>query len=109
MKQLSYSQLAQARENSTSAVSIYQCNDGETVQVFLKIANVSASPALLRIFHDDDGTTYDQSTALIYDLKIMPGELLEVDHIFVNDSSGNVAYRSSVANALTATVYGVVR
>jgi hypothetical protein len=109
MKQLIYSQLGQYRENSTNPVSIYSPDAGQTAQLFLKIANVSGSPALVRLFHDENGTTYDQSTALIYDLKIMPGEILEVDHIFINDSTGNVAYRSSVANALTATVYGVVR
>jgi hypothetical protein len=106
---IDYTQLAQARENSTSAVSIYQSNVGETVQVFIKVANVSDASANVSVYHDQNGTTYDQSTALVYNLKLVPGELLEVDHIFVNNPSGHIAYQSSVANALTATVYGVVR
>ena len=106
---IDYTQLAQARENSTSAVSIYQSATGETVQIFIKIANVSSSVASARVFHDQNGTTYDQSTALVYDFKLRPGDILEIDHIFVNNPSGHIAYRSSVANALTATVYGVVR
>jgi hypothetical protein len=106
---IDYTQLAQQRENSTAAVSIYQSSVAQTVQLFMKFANVSSAPAKLRVFHDQNGSTYDQSTAIIYDLKLLPGEFMEVDHVFVNNPSGNVAYRSSVANALTATVYGVVR
>lgn len=106
---IDYTQLAQARENSTNAVSVYQSNVGETVQLFIKVVNVVSEIAYVRIFHHQAGSTYDQSTALIYDRKINPGDLFELDHVFVNNPSGNIAYRSSVANALTITVYGVVR
>lgn len=104
-----YTQLTQYRVANTSPLSIYQSGPAETVQIFAKFANVSSTPAFLSIFHDQNGSTYDQSTALVYDLKIMPGELFELDHVFVNNASGNLAYRSSVASAITATVYGVVR
>jgi hypothetical protein len=104
-----YTQLSQNRVANTSPLSIYQSGVSETVQIFVKICNVSSGSAFVRVFHDQNGSTYDQSTAIIYDLKLSAGELLELDHIFVNNPSGNVAYRSSVANALTATVYGVVR
>ena len=106
---IAYSQLAQARENSTNAVSIYSPGAGETVQAFLKIANNTAAVAAVRVFHDDDGTTYDETTALLWDIDIEPGQFLEIDKVFMNNSAGNLAYRSSVANALTATVYGVVK
>ena len=106
---IAYSQLAQARENSTNAVSIYSPGAGETVQAFIKIANNTAAIAAVRIFHDDDGTTYDETTALAWDIDIDPGQILEIDKIFMNNSSGNIAYRTSVANALTATVFGVVK
>lgn len=106
---VSYTQLAQAREATTNAVSIYQSGVSETVQIFAKFANVSSAPALLRVFHDQTGTTYDQSTALLYDFKLLPGDIFELDHVFINNPSGNLAYRSSVASAITATVYGVVR
>lgn len=106
---IDYTQLSQSRVTNTSPLSIYQSSISQTVQLFIKIANVSSGPAFLRVFHDQNGSTYDQDTAIVYDLKLNPGELLELDHIFVNNPSGNIAYRSSVASALTATVYGVVR
>lgn len=106
---IDYTQLAQVRASTTANTGLYSSGTGETVQIFIKIANVVTSSALVRVFHDQNGSTYDQSTALVYDLKILPGQVLELNHIFVNNPSGNIAYRSSVANALTATVYGVVR
>jgi hypothetical protein len=106
---IEYSQLAQARENSTDAVSIYSPGSGETVQIFLKIANTTTSVAAVRIFHDEDGSTYDESTSIAWDVNINPGQLFEVDKIFMETAAGNLAYRSDTANALTATVYGIVK
>lgn len=106
---ITYTQLAQARENSTSAVSLYQCNAGETTQIFGKFVNVSSTMALLRVFHDQAAAVYDETTALVWDFKLLPGELFELNHVFLNNPSGNLAYRTSVANAITATIYGVVR
>lgn len=103
---LRYQQYDQVRENSTNPVAVFAlATNMRQAQLYLKIANTSNQSALVRLFHDDDGTTYDESTAIVWDLKIVPGEILEVDHLFVNNSSGRVAYRSSVANALTATIY----
>jgi len=106
---LAYSQLAQVRENSTNAVSIYSPGSGETVQVFLKITNVITSTVAVRVFHDEDGSTYDEGTTIAWDINIEPGSFLEIDKIFMETAAGNLAYRSAVANALTATVYGIVK
>lgn len=106
---ISYLQYDQIRENSTSATAIFVLNAAmRQAQLYLKIANVTNQSALVSVYHDNSGSTYDESTAIIWDLKITPGEFLEVDHLFVNNSSGRVAYQSSVANALTATVYAIV-
>ena len=106
---IEYSQLAQARENSTNAVSIYSTSVGETVQVFLKISNSTTSTVKARVFHDNDGTTYDETTQIAWDVDIMAGSFLEIDKVFMNNENGNLAYRSSVANALNATVYGIIK
>lgn len=109
MKLLSYTQLAQHRENSTNPVSIYQCNSGETVQGFLKICNLTDDLVTIRVFHDLNGSTYNESTALVWDLILCEGQMFEIDHIFINESSGNLAYRTDTANAVNATLYGIVR
>jgi len=106
---ITYSQLAQVRENSINAVSVYSSGSGETVQVFMKIANTTSASRYVRVFHDNDGTTYDETTSLLWDIEIEAGQFYEIDKIFMDNPSGNLAYRSDVANALTATVYGIVK
>lgn len=110
---VAFKQLAQARENSTNAVSVYSPASGETVIIpagGITILNQSGAAATVRLFVDDDGTTYDQSTALIYDMSCPPGIPVHFGGIInMNDSTGNLAYRSSVANALTITVNGAVK
>jgi hypothetical protein len=106
---IEYSQLAQSRLTNTTATSIYSPSSGETVQIFIKIVNTTSSAVAVRVFHDADGTTYDQTTALVWDTSIEPGEFLEIDKIFMSSSSGNLAYRTATGSALTATVYGIVK
>lgn len=100
--------LAQARENSTSAVSLFSPSDGK--QYFLnelKVCNVSGAAVNYRIFLDADGTTYDQTTALYYDIQLQAGQ---TDEIVLNlplySSSGNLAIYNSVANAINFTLHG---
>jgi hypothetical protein len=60
-----------------------------------------------RIFADDDGTTYDESTALFWDVTIEGNTTVELDTFMALDgSAGNLAVRTSVANALTFTAFG---
>ena len=101
-------QLAQARENSTNAVSVY--SPGSNITTIVKtifLANTSGAAATFRLFVDDDGTTYDESTAIAYDVELLGGQMLELDvFIAMDDTNGNFAYRSSVANAITITLFG---
>lgn len=101
-------QLGQARENSTNAVSVY--SPGTNITAIIKtivIANTSGNDATFRLFQDDDGTTYDESTALFWDIPIPTNTTIQLDGFYpMNDSLGNFAYRSNVANALTITLSG---
>ena len=102
-------QLGQARENSTNAVSVYSPGASTTAIIkSITVCNQSGASATFRIFLDDDGTTYDQSTALYYDVAISADAVVQIDTYWpMNDANGNLAYRSSVANAITITVFGV--
>jgi hypothetical protein len=101
-------QLGQARENSTNAVSVY--SPGASTTAIVKgifVCNQSGADAQVRVFVDDDGTTYDESTAIIWDITVPADSVLDIDtFVAMNDANGNLAYRSSVANALTITVFG---
>jgi len=102
------SQLGQARENSTNAVSVYSPAASTTAIIkTIILANTSGADATFRLFCDDDGTTYTEVTALAWDVDILADEMIEIQtFIAMNDAGGNFAYRSSVANAITITLFG---
>jgi len=100
-------QLAQSRPSDTAAASIYTPGDG--VQAVVKtiiICNQSAGAAAFDIFHDDDGTTFDETTQL-YDAETLTASTTRVlsDELYV-DSSGNIGVRSDTTSAITFTLYG---
>lgn len=101
-------QLGQARENSTNAVSVYSPDPSVTAIIkSVVICNQTATDETFRLFVDDDGTTYSQSTALFYDVPIEANTTIELQVYWtMNNSSGNIAYRSSTANSITITVFG---
>jgi hypothetical protein len=106
-------QLGQALPADTNAVSIYSPGvDVETRIHCIVVCNVGGTPAF-RIFHDEDGTTYSTATALYYDVALTANEtqvLTFGDHdtggLWMGNSAGNLAVRSSVASEICFTVYG---
>ncbi len=101
-----YSQVGQTRENSTNAVSVYSpAASTQTIIRSIVVVNTTASAVTVRIFLDDNGTTYDETTAIAWNVNIPGNSAWDREVTFcMNDSAGNLAYRSSVANALTITV-----
>jgi hypothetical protein len=101
-------QLGQLRPANTNAASIYTPGAGVTVIIRnITVANTSAAQALFRIFCHNTGSTYDQGTALFYDVPIQKYSTMQVTaYMAMNNSSGNLAVQTSVANALTFTVFG---
>ena len=101
-------QLGQVRPANTSAASLYSPGTGVTAIVkSVWICNTSSSMVTFRIFVDDDGTTYDETTALFWDVSISGNTTVELNTFMaLNNASGNLAIRASVASALTFTAFG---
>lgn len=103
-------QLAQLRPSDTDTVVILNPIDKSRVIVYtVNIANTTASGATLSLFHDKDGTTFNESTALLFDFTIPANETLK---LFYEDGIGltsqdNLAIRAGTANAITVTLYGI--
>ena len=104
-----FKQLGQARVASTNAVSVYSPPASTTTIIkTIVLANTSGADATYRLFCDDDGTTYSEVTALAWDVLIPADTVIQIDASYnMNDSSGNFAYRSSVASAITITLFGL--
>lgn len=101
-------QLGQLRPADTNAASVYAPADGVQAKVAqIIICNTTGGAAAYRIFHDDDGSTYDQTTALFYDVSLAANtsEVLDME-IEMTASGGNLAVRTDTNDALTFTVYG---
>lgn len=101
-------QLAQAKPTNASATSIYSPADGVSAEIIhIIVANTTTSAVTFRMFHDEDGTTYTQDTALFYDVSIAANHTVQYDvKIYMVDPNGNLAFRTATASALTVTLYG---
>ena len=101
-------QLGQARENSTDPVSVYSPAASVTAIIStIKICNNTGVARTFSLFLDDDGTTYDESTALYFNSPLTPNQILTVnDFMAMNNPDGNLAYSVSLANAVTISVFG---
>lgn len=105
-------QLGQLRPANTTAASLYSPGSNMDVHITLLIVcNTTGSAATFRLFHDEDGTTYDATTALYYDKSVSNGDVVVISYndnngIWMGNSSGNLAVRTDTGNALTFTVYG---
>lgn len=103
--------LAQSRPSGTSAASIYSPPDNFYALVYsIVIANVTGSAANASVFLDPDGTTYDQTTALLY-AKSIPAndsEFIELTVGLEIDAAANIAVQTGTGDALTFTLMGRV-
>lgn len=108
MTTLQEKQLGQVRPASTSATSLYSPGAGVTgIVKAIYVCNTTSANVKFSIFADDDGTTYDQTTALFWEVSIPGNSSVELDtFIAINNSSGNIAVGTDTANALTFTAFG---
>jgi hypothetical protein len=63
-----------------------------------------------REHHDFDGTTYDTSTAIAYQVPLAVGEMhtIEIPGLRNDDGLGNFAVQTDTASTITFTLYGTI-
>jgi len=101
--------LGQSRPADLNPVAIYTPPTGRIGIIrHILICNTSGASATYRLFLDSDGTTYDESTALFWDITVAANTTIAtVAQAWDLRNPGNLAVRSSVASALTFTVFGI--
>lgn len=103
-------QLAQTRPSGTSAVSALAGLYRKDITVYrIVVSNTSAASANYSIYHDADAATFDQTTALMYTIPLGSGatEMIDFDTGgVVVRQPGHIGVQTSVASALTFTLYG---
>ena len=102
-------QIAQSRPSGTSATSVYTASM-RTEITRIVVANTTGSAANYSLYHDDDGSTFDQTTALYYTVSLAANTSVELigaaAGLFVS-KSGQIAVQTGTGSALTFTIYGV--
>ena len=103
-------QLGQKRENSTIAVLVYSPGHGRTGKVTsITFCNTSSASARAYLFIDNDGEVYDESTALFWNIRVDGNSTVQFTNqkgFILNGSNASLAYKTSIANAITITVDG---
>lgn len=102
-------QLGQATPPSANtAVSIYSPPaNTQATNITLIVTNVSGADRTFRVFQDDNGTTYDVTTALYYNYPILADQTLVLLIPPMSVDAGNLAASSSANSAVTFTASGI--
>ena len=101
-------QLGQVRAiTAGTPVSIYSPPaDVEASDLILTLCNQTTNAVNYRVFQDDNGTTYDQTTALHYDVSLPANSTIRLQIGPMSNSSGNLAVDVGTTNAITFTLHG---
>ncbi len=103
-------ELGQLRPANTTAASLFTPSTGQQgIVTTLVIVNVDSSSHDFRIFVDQDGTTYDQTTALYYDEALAATTTLLLSELSIPVANGgNIAVRSDTGSMFNFTAYGFI-
>lgn len=104
------SQLVQSRPSGTTATSVYTASLATEISLIV-VCNTTASNSDFSLYHDDDGSTFDQTSALFYAVPVAGNTTVTISSDSIGAglqvaASGQIAVQTSVANALTFTIYG---
>jgi len=108
-----YKQIAQARPSGTATGVLYTPGTNKTAKVTaIFLANTTGTAAVFSIYHDKDGSTFDETTALYFAQSLAANTTLLIQFssefgIFMNDSAGNMGFRQGTSEAITVTLYGI--
>ncbi len=99
-------QLAQG-EVANSATSVYGGpGSGTAVIKQIVISNHESAAGTFSLWHDDDGTTYNDTTNLVEDAPIGANSMVVMDVFWPINAAGNLAAKADAVNKLTITLYG---
>lgn len=104
-------QLAQSRPAGTSAVSLFTASIVTEI-TSLCICNTTGSASKFSVYHDDDGSTFDETTALHWTQTIPADSTVYISSNsvgagFMVKASGQIGVQTDTGSALTFTLYGI--
>lgn len=105
------SQLGQLRPANVAANNAYTA-DIETEITLVMICNTTGVDRRFSIYHDDDGTTFTDDTALYRNELVQANGTVVIELMHAGGGisvaeGGSVAVQSDLASALNFTLYGI--
>lgn len=105
--------LAQSRPGTTTAATLFTATLRTEIKKMV-VCNTGAGTGAYSIYHDDDGTTYDQTTALFYSKSLAANT---TDVINAEDyaggisvsAGGSIGIQTATASAMTFSFYGTTQ
>ena len=103
--------LAQSRPSGTSAVTAYtKVTRRLTTITHILICNTTGSAANASVYYDADGTTYDETTAIVFDTPIPANDQMVIEVPWTMDQTGaTVGIKTGTGSALTFSIFGLTR
>jgi|TARA_R110000803_G_scaffold54828_1_gene111647 hypothetical protein len=105
-------QLGQLRPANTNAASVFTPTETKEYRIYsIHIANVGTEASNASIYHDANGSTYNQTTAIMYGTAVPVGGTVIIElPLGIGDYqvAGNIGVQSSVASTLNFTIYGEI-
>ena len=106
-------QLAQLRPPNTAAMTIVSKPAKSTILIkSIFIANTTNAVSNISLFLDQNGTTYNQTTALLYNVAVSAYTTVALDYspggipIGADLTAGSLGVQIDVANAITFSIFG---
>ena len=106
-------QIGQLRPTSADAEVLFNPTENKPYTIdLINVVNTSSTQTIeVSIFHDADGTDYDEDTTVLWKCEVAPKGVLQFEPekgISDYQKIGNIAVQSSLANTATFTAYGTI-
>jgi hypothetical protein len=102
--------LGQLRPANTTAAAVYtKAQDSKVWLDRLFICNTTGIDATCRVFVDEDGSTYDETTAIAFDKVVPLDDYITINFdgkAYLDTTSGTVGVATGTNDALTFTLFG---
>jgi hypothetical protein len=100
--------LGQLRPADTTAAAIYtKAQDSKVWLDKMYVCNTTGSTATFKLCIDEDGSTYDETTALYWNVDVPTKKTEPIDlKAYLDTANGSVGVATGTNDALTFTLFG---
>ena len=99
--------IAQYRVAGTLALTAFTASGARYIVRRVSMNNNTVVTLFSDIWHDDDGTTYDDTTQIYGAERVLSGETIDVDVFWPIADGGSIGVTATVSTAINFSFFGV--